>query len=69
MSFTGAECKNNLVLAGTMARDMKAEAPGPAGAEKKPVADLVFILSANMVQFGHPAVCLFDSVRSLQQVT
>ena len=32
-----------------MARDMKAEAPGPAGAERKPVADLLFILSADMV--------------------
>ena len=50
-----------VTLAGTMAREMKDEmdndrdmkhamAPGPAGSMmKKPVADLLFILSADMV--------------------
>ena len=49
---------SGLVLAGAMARDMKAQAPGPAGADRKPVADLLFILSADMVGAGHASLCL-----------
>ena len=46
-----------LLLAGVMARDMKAQAPGPAGADRKPVADLLFILSADMVGAVHADLC------------
>ena len=48
-----------------MARDMKAQAPGPAGADRKPVADLLFILSADMVRSGQLALRFRDSVQAL----
>ncbi|CAL5220321.1 g2312 [Coccomyxa viridis] len=53
--------------AGVMARDMKAQAPGPAGAERKPVADLVFILSANMATFTTTNTLVLNNASSTAQ--
>jgi len=53
--------------AGVMARDMKAQAPGPAGADRKPVADLLFILSADMATFTTGSTLVLSNASSTAQ--